>query len=230
MDDQTKAVRSKQFLDSRPVANIQRRVCEPLSHSLQSLQIPKGVARRPEENPSHVIVYADNFMPLPVEMFHGFRTNQSAAACYKNLHPLESILLPMRVNSTNAELWRTTFLEWRRSGWKAAFSVEEYRSHTVSISAPASSETLPFVPQAAQPGSRHTFPDRRKSAAARPSPQSRTSGSPFESGTEVFPAPRTPMAAFACPALPPESQAAIPYAAASSRHTEPRVPPLPRRV
>src|SRR6266853_1073573 len=93
VDYQVKAVRPKHFFNGRTVANIQRRVCEPLGDTLQPLQIPKRVACRAEENPSHVVVHADNFMSLPVEMLHSLRTDQPAAACDKNPHPFESVPL-----------------------------------------------------------------------------------------------------------------------------------------
>src|SRR6266478_8677960 len=71
-------------------------MCEPLGHSLQPLQIPKCVACRAEEDPPHVVVHAHNFMPLPVEMLHRFRTDQSAAAGHENFHPFESQPLSVR--------------------------------------------------------------------------------------------------------------------------------------
>src|SRR5260370_9573738 len=96
VDYQVKPMRSKQFFNGRPVANIQRRMCESLGYTLEPLQIPERVARLAEENPPHVVVHADNFMPLPVEMLHIFRTDQPAAACDEHLHPLESVPLSIR--------------------------------------------------------------------------------------------------------------------------------------
>src|SRR6266550_1966275 len=95
VDDQIEALCSKEFFDGRSVANVQRRVSEPLGYGLQPLQIPERVARRAEENPPHVVIHAHNFMSLPVEMFDRFRTNQSAATGDQNFHPFESIPLPM---------------------------------------------------------------------------------------------------------------------------------------
>ena len=115
--DQIEALRSKEFFDGRSVANVQRRVGEPLGHGLQPLQIPERVARRAEENPPHVVIHAHNFMSLPVEMLDRFRTNQSAAAGDQNFHPFESIPLPMGRKSINAvDFPRTAFLKWLNSG------------------------------------------------------------------------------------------------------------------
>jgi len=94
MYDQIKAVRSKEFFDSRSVADIQLGRSESLGHALQPLQIPERVTRGTKESSAHVVVYADNFMPLPVEMLDRLPANQSAAAGDKNLHPSESISLP----------------------------------------------------------------------------------------------------------------------------------------
>ena len=94
VDDQVEALCSKEFFDGCSVANVQRRVCEPLGHTLQPLQIPERIACRAEENPPHVVIHAHNFMPLPVEMLDRFRTDQSAAAGNQNFHPFESIPLP----------------------------------------------------------------------------------------------------------------------------------------
>jgi hypothetical protein len=65
-------------------------VCESLRRTLQPLQIPERIARRPEENLPHIVVHADNFMPLPVEMFGRLRTDQAAATGDKYFHSLES--------------------------------------------------------------------------------------------------------------------------------------------
>src|ERR1700682_6141452 len=117
VDDQIEALRSKEFFDGRSVSNVQRRVCEPLGYPLQPLQIPERVARGAEENPAHVVVHADDFMPLPVKVLGRFRTDQSAAAGDQNFHPFESIPLPMRRKSINAvEFLRTAFLKWLKSG------------------------------------------------------------------------------------------------------------------
>ena len=90
MDNQIETLRSKEFFHRRPVADIQRRVCESLRHTLEPLQIPQRVARRTEEHPAHVVVHADDFVPLAVEMLGSFRTNQSAAARDQNFHAFES--------------------------------------------------------------------------------------------------------------------------------------------
>src|SRR5258708_39474331 len=116
-DNQIELLRSKEFFDARSVPNVQRRVREPLGHALQPLQIPERVARRAEENPAHVVVHSHNFMPLSVEMLYRFRADQSAAAGNNNLHPFESIPLPMgRKSKIAVELPRTAFLNWLRSG------------------------------------------------------------------------------------------------------------------
>src|SRR5260370_35833018 len=75
---------------------------EPLGHALQSLQIPERVARRTEEKSPHVVVHADNFVPLPIEMLDSFRTDQSIAAGDEYFHPFQSIPLPLGRKSINA--------------------------------------------------------------------------------------------------------------------------------
>ena len=95
VDDQIKPVNSQEFFDARSVANIQRRVCKSLGQTLQPLQIPKRVACGTKEHPTHVVVHANNFVPLPVEMLDRFRTNQPAAAGDQNFHSFESAPLPV---------------------------------------------------------------------------------------------------------------------------------------
>src|SRR6266480_1177136 len=156
VDDQIEALRSKEFFDGRSVANVQRRVREPLGRSLQPLHIPERIARRAEENPPHVVIHAHNFMSLPVEMLDRFRTNQSAAAGDQNFHPFESIPLPMGRQSINAvDFPRTAFLKWLNSGRegrsltrrvnlstagtllvRAALSLEEYQQSIGFLTVP----------------------------------------------------------------------------------------------
>jgi hypothetical protein len=95
MHDQPKSVRSKQLFQASPVANVQRRMLKPFGRRFQPLQVPKRVAGRAKENSAHVIVHADNFVPLPVEVFGRFRANQSAAARNKNFHPFDAAPIPM---------------------------------------------------------------------------------------------------------------------------------------
>src|SRR6267378_3966573 len=138
VDDQIEALRSKEFFDGCSVANVQRRMCEPLGHTLQPLQIPERVARGAEENAAHVVVHAHNFMPLPVKVLGRFRTDQSTAAGDQNFHPFESIPLPMRRKSINAvEFPRTAFLKIAEIGdERAAPSLEEYQQSSGFLTAP----------------------------------------------------------------------------------------------
>jgi len=61
MNDQIKALRSKDFFDGRSIGNVQCRVCKPLGHTLQPLQIPESVACEAKESPAHAVVNANNF-------------------------------------------------------------------------------------------------------------------------------------------------------------------------
>jgi hypothetical protein len=109
-----------------------------MSSALQPLQIPKRVARRPEEHFSHVVVHAHNFMPLPVEMLDRFRTNQSAAAGNKNFHPFESIL-----PSVGCQSWKNRVIAANQipelaeiGDKKTAPSLEDYQQSTGFLTAP----------------------------------------------------------------------------------------------
>ena len=137
MDDQIKAVRSKQFFDGRPVANIQRRVCEPLGHTLQPFQVPQRVACRAEENPPHVVVHTHNFMPLPVEMLHRLRTDQPAAARDENLHPFESVPLSISCKQNRPKIAEI-------GDEKTAPSLEDYQQSSPFFNFPGSTLVRPL--------------------------------------------------------------------------------------
>jgi len=95
MHDEVKSVRSKQLLYAGPVANIERRMLKPFGRRFQPLQVPKRVAGRAKKNAPHVIVHADNFVPLAVEVFGRFRANQSAATGNKDFHPFDAAPIPV---------------------------------------------------------------------------------------------------------------------------------------
>src|SRR5260370_32144930 len=137
VDDQIEALRSKEFFDRRSVANVQRRVCKPLGHTLQPLQIPERVACRAEENPTHVVVHADNFMPLPVDTLDRFRTDQSAAAGDQNFHPFESLPLPVGGKPKQSGGFAANRLrEMAETGdERAARSLEEYQQSSAFLTA-----------------------------------------------------------------------------------------------
>ncbi len=86
MHDQLELVRFEKLIDSPAIANIQLGVLESLRRSLQPLQVPQRIARRAKKHAPHVVVHADNFMPLSVEVAHRLRPDQSAAACHQNCH------------------------------------------------------------------------------------------------------------------------------------------------
>src|SRR5260370_11435169 len=144
VDDQIKALRSKQLLDGCPVANVQRRVREPLGHALQPLQIPERIACRAEKDPPHVVVYPDDFMPVPVEMLHRFRSDQSAAPSDKNFHLFESIPLYMsRKSKKSGGLAANRVPEKAAIGeGKAASSLEEYQQSSGFLTAPVTRTRL----------------------------------------------------------------------------------------
>ena len=86
VDDQIESLRSKKFFDGSPVANIQRRVRKPLGRSFQPLEIPERIARGAEKHAAHIVVHADDFMPLPVKVLDRLRADQTTASGDKNFH------------------------------------------------------------------------------------------------------------------------------------------------
>jgi hypothetical protein len=145
VDDQIKTVRSKKLFDSGAVANVQRRVCEPLGRGLQPLQIPERVASSAEENPAHVVVHTHDFMALPIEMLDRIRTDEPAAAGDKNFHPLESIPFPMGGKSKKcAGIAAYRIPVMTEIGYeRTALSLEEYQQSSGFLTAPSRS-TFPF--------------------------------------------------------------------------------------
>ena len=83
--DQIETPRAKQLFHGRAVANVQRCVRKALRNALQPLQIPQRVARGPKKHAPHVVIYARDFVPLPVEILDRFGSDQPAAACNQNL-------------------------------------------------------------------------------------------------------------------------------------------------
>ncbi len=71
------------------VADVKASVGEILRRPLQALGVPACVAGRAEEDAAHVVVHADDAMPLALEMLDRFRADQPATACDQNCFSLQ---------------------------------------------------------------------------------------------------------------------------------------------
>ena len=91
VDDQIETDFFEQRGDAFAVANVELAMFKSRCGFLQALKVPRGVTRGAEKNAAHVVVHADDLMTLAVEMFHRFRADQPAAACYENPHENTSL-------------------------------------------------------------------------------------------------------------------------------------------
>lgn len=74
-------------------------VCEVSGDCAEPVEIPGGVAGLTEKNLAHIIVDAVDLLALVIEMFHGFRADESAGTGNQNclwLH-LKGLLLSFEV-------------------------------------------------------------------------------------------------------------------------------------
>ena len=83
-------IRSKRFFSEQrhtafAVSNVERHGSEMLCAFLEPLEIPQCVPRRTEEHAAHVVVHADYFVTLTIEVLDGFRANQAAAPSNENI-------------------------------------------------------------------------------------------------------------------------------------------------
>ena len=65
---------------------------ESLRRCLQALQIPERVARRAKKYAAHVVVHADDFVALGVEVRHRLPSRSATASGHQNLHARTSPL------------------------------------------------------------------------------------------------------------------------------------------
>jgi hypothetical protein len=86
MHNQIEAARAEHLLKGRAIADIDGGVREAFAGVLEALQVPQRVTRGAEEYTAHVVVHAENFVALAVEMLDRLGANQSAAAGDQNFH------------------------------------------------------------------------------------------------------------------------------------------------
>ncbi len=91
MHNQVESLRAEEFFDGRAIANINGSVREPLGGVLQPLQVPERVARGAKKHSPHIVVYAEDFVPLAVEMLDRLGADESAAAGNENFHRAASL-------------------------------------------------------------------------------------------------------------------------------------------
>ena len=64
---------------------------EALASVLETLEVPESVARGAEEHLAHIIIYAENFVAMAVEMLDGLGADQSAASGNQDFHEVASL-------------------------------------------------------------------------------------------------------------------------------------------
>ena len=80
MYNEVERIGLEQVVKGIAIADVDIGMLELLGGSLQAIEVPGGVALRAEENLSHVVVDADNAMPLAIEMLDRLRADEPAAS------------------------------------------------------------------------------------------------------------------------------------------------------